>query len=315
MNTQEPGISLDIMDHPKTVNYTKYDVALFMGFDQTASLAKAENPSIITGVIEPRSAQNNSFDDVDFIVVNGIELKDFFSKYHKKSILYYAYPEVPKKLECPREKSRLVLGYHGNLIHLDAMYPRIIEAIERLNKETPVELWAMYNIKKMGLWQCPKHHKLKFPVIHCQHSNENYARYMAHVDIGLVPQFIPVRENKILRLLIGSVDNRYNERTDNYFLRFKETTNIGRHLVFAQYKIPVVSDMSPSACSFIEDCYNSFVANSSDGWYSTLKTLAEDKEMRKSMGERLYSKYKKVATIELLNQRLITHLKRLKHAY
>jgi hypothetical protein len=309
MNGQIPGVRLDICDDPKTVNYSVYDVALFMGFDQAASLAKNSNPSIIICVIEPRAAQNNAFDDVDFIVVNGIEAKDYFSKYHHETILYYAYPEVPKILECPREKNRLILGYHGNMIHLDAMYPRITKAIEELSKEIPLEMWAMYNMNQCGQWQLPACKQLGFPIVHCQHSDENYARYMAHVDIGLVPQLIPVRENKRIRRLMGSLINRFNERTDNYFLRFKETTNIGRHLVFAQYKIPVVSDMSPSACSFIEDGVNSFVAYSSDGWYSALKRLAENKEMRKSMGEKLYSKYKKVAAIEALNQRLISHLR------
>ena len=315
MNNQALGVTLDLSDDPKLVNYSTYDVALFMGFDQVASLAKARNPSIITGVIEPRAAQNNSFDDVDFIVTNGLEAKDYFLKYHREIILYYAYPDVPKILECPREKTSLILGYHGNVIHLDAMYPRITNAIKKLSKEIPVELWLMYNIKKWGQWRLPHRQGWGFPVTHYQHSEENYARYLAHVDIGLVPQFIPVRKSKVLRRLMGSMNRRYNERTDNYFLRFKETTNIGRHLVFAQYRIPIVSDMSPSACSFIEDGINSFVAYSSDGWYTALKKLAIDKKMRKGMGDKLYSKYKKVAAIDTLNQQLITQLRNYEHVY
>lgn len=308
-------VSLNVQTKPKTIDYTQFDVALFMGFDQASSLAKTINPSIITGVIEPRAYQKNTFEYVDFIVANSLESKDFFSKYNKDIILYYSYPEVPAKLDCPIEKNRLILGYHGNPTHLDAMFPRITQAIATMHKEFPIEFWVMYNIKKEGKWQRSVRQNLVFPIIHIQYSDENYARYMAHADIGIIPQFIPVRENRVLRRLVGSLSGSYGERSDNYLLRFKETTNIGRHLVFAQYKIPIVSDMSPSACSFIEDEFNSYVAYSSSGWYRALKKLAKNPELRKTMGQRLYEKYRQTAAIKLLNQRLIAYIKSFTRAY
>lgn len=296
---------IEIKTDYNTIDYSEYDVALFMGFNQKSKQAKAKNSSILTGIVEPRAATNIDFSVVDFIIVNSIESKDYFSRYTSNIMVYYTYPVVPPREKCPLEKDRLILGYHGNLLHLNAMYPRITKAIKQLSEETSVVLWAMYNIKDLGKWRKPDRIDIGFPVVHIQYDNQNYARYMAHVDVGLTPQLIPVRENEILRYLIGTLDRKYNERMDNYFLRFKETTNIGRHLVFAQYAVPVVSDMTPSACSFIDDEYNGFVVSHTEGWLRALQKLASNENMRVNMGVNLRKKYMKIATHEALNEKLI----------
>lgn len=309
INGNKNDISIDIVKNPHSVDYSGYDIALLMGSNEGVSKAKTDNPSIITGIIEPRVAQKNLFSNVDFIVVNSIEAKDFFSRYCHNLITYYTFPDAPPKCECPIKKDRLVLGYHGNRLHLDAMYPRITRAIANLAKEIPLELWAMYNIETLGKWQRPDYEDLGFPIVHIQYTEENYARYLAHVDIGLVPQLIPVRESRTLRYLIGSTDGKYNERPDNYFLRFKETTNIGRHLIFAQYGIPIVSDMTPSSCSFISDENDGFVVYHTEGWLRALKLLALNKDRRAEMGSKFKEKYLKIATHEKMNENLILFLK------
>ena len=308
INDMYPDISLGVKDNPLNINYSDYDVALFMSFKDDSYNAKKVNPTIITGVVEPRIDQKNTFVDTDFIIVNSIESRDYFSRFKSDIMIYYTYPEVPAKMECPVVKNHLVLGYHGNRLHLNAMFPRITRAIEKVNEKNPVELWAMYNIKNLGKWQIPDRANFSFDVKHIQFSEENYARYLAHVDIGLIPQLIPVRESRILRYLIGTPDRKYNERLHNYFLRFKETTNIGRHLVFAQYKIPVICDMSPSSCSYIEDEGDGFVAYHTEGWYRALKRLAYDEGLRTDMGKKLNIKYKKTATPEVQNQKLVSFI-------
>jgi len=279
-----------------------------MGFDPQAILAKQQNPNILVGVIEPRATQRNNFEAVDFIVLNSLEAKDYFSQFNRNMFLYYTYPQVPPVLPCPVQKEKLVIGYHGNKIHLDETFPRITDAIERLNYELPVELWAMYNIKQLGKWKVPEKKHFQFDVRHIQYEEENYAKYMAHVDIGIVPQLIPVKENKVLRYLIGSRNRRYQENETNYILRFKDTTNIGRHLVFAQYGIPVVSDMTPSACNFIDDGVNGMIAYSTAGWHNALRQLAGDNNSRKLMGNNLFNKYQRTVSIEYLNKNLIQFL-------
>jgi hypothetical protein len=259
-------------------------------------------------VVEPRAEQRNDFTGVDFIVFNCIEAKDYFSKYVENIIVYYDYPQVPDKSECPVKKEKLILAYHGNLIHLQAMVPRITNAIQRIAKDVPLELWAMYNLQKLGVWRMPERAKPGFSVTHIQYSEENYARYMAHADIGIVPQFMPVRESGILRYLIGSPDRRFHERRHNFLFRFKETTNIGRHLVFAQYGIPVVSDMSPSACMFIQDEIDGYVAYHEYGWYRALKRLAFDPPLRIEMGQKLKAKFQRIAAPAILNQQLLSFI-------
>jgi len=304
-------VTIEVHNDPNLVDYSNYEAALFFKYDEHAAYAKSKNPSLITGVIDPRAAQEQGFRDVDFIAVHDIVAKDYFSKFSCDILVHYIYPKVPEKLDCPIEKKQLVLGYHGNMIHMEAMVPRITQAIAVLGREIPLELWAMYNIEKRGQWQSPSHKNLGFSVKHIQYSSENYARYMAHVDIGLVPQLIPVRKNRLLRYLIGTLDHRYMEKSKDYLLRFKETTNIGRHLVFAQYKIPVVSDMSPAACALIEEGMDGFVAFHTQSWYRALQSLAVSSDLRDKMGKRLYEKYKKKYTHEKLNEELITLINKL----
>lgn len=309
INRLKDGVSLEIGDEPLSVDYSAYDVALFMGFDPQALLAKRQNPSILVGIVEPRAEQKNTFVEVDFIVANSIEARDYFSKYVDHIMVYYDYPQVPEKLGCPIEKNKLILGYHGNLIHLQAMVPRITNAIARMAKDIPIELWAMYNIEKLGKWKMPGRSRLGFPVQHIQYSQENYAKYIAHVDIGIVPQFMPVRENWVLRYLIGSLNRRFHERSQNFLLRFKETTNIGRHLVFAQYGIPVISDMSPSACAFIEDGADGYVAYHDHGWFGALKKLASSRTLRIQMGQKLKEKFQSTAAPDILNGKLVSFIR------
>jgi hypothetical protein len=309
INGNFEGLTVDIKRSYNYIDYKNYDVALFMGSNQQSKYAKALNPDIITAIFEPRAAQNIDFTAVDFIIVNSLESKDFFSKHLSNIIVYYTYPIVPPRDTCPTNKEGLVLGYHGNLLHLDAMYPRITRAIEELNREIPVTLWAMYNIETLGRWRKPDRIDLGFPVVHIQYSEENYAKYMANVDIGLVPQLIPVRHNRMLRYLLGSPNRKYNERNDNYFLRFKETTNIGRHLVFAQYGIPMVSDMTPSACAFIDDESDSYIAYETSGWYRALQILAGDINLRREMGNKVKEKYRQFFSHDVLNTNLINYIR------
>lgn len=312
INDSFPDITFETSNTPSRVDYGGFDVALFMGYDEESTLAKQQNKDIITGILDPRTGQKNSFQNVDLIVANDIESKDYFSQFSDNIVIYHTYPSVPEKQACPIDTNKLILGYHGNKIHLDAMYPRITEAIERLNRDIDVELWAMYNIKKLGKWNRPEKQSFKFAVRHIQYSEQNYAKYMAHSDIGLTPQLIPVSKNRILMYLLGTFNNEYNEHNDTYLLRFKETTNRGRHLIFAQYGIPVVSDMTPSASDFIDYGASGFVAHHTESWYQALLYLANNTEQRAKMGKSLKNKYLNTALPRIQNQYLISFLNKIK---
>ena len=66
-------------------------------------------------------------------------------------------------------------------------------------------------------------------------------------------------------------------------------------MVFAQYGIPVISDMTPSACSLIDNGVSGYLAHYTKSWYYSMKTLAENIQLRNSMGQILKDKYYSIA--------------------
>lgn len=299
-----------VATHYSSVNWRGFDVALFMGYDARPDLAKAANPAILTGVLDPRPAQRNAFRGVDFLVLNSIESQDFFCAWCPNSIVYHTFPLLDPVARRPRGDDTLILGYHGNKIHLQAMVPRITRAIQQLAAERPVELWAMYNVRGLGRWKAGD--RLGFPVRHIQYDPAAYAEQMSQVDIGLVPQMIPVRPSGFLRWLIGTPRARFNEEREDFLHRFKVTTNIGRHLVFAQYGIPVISDMAPSACVWLDHGRDGFIASSTAGWHAALTALAHSPEKRATIGAALRAKYEATASPETQNRRLLGYLRELR---
>ena len=112
------------------------------------------------------------------------------------------------------------------------MYPRVTNALKKISIEKPIELLAMYNVKGLGPSNIINTKKLGFNVKSVQYSYENYNKYLANCDIGLVPQLIPSKENILSRLITTNSYSRFNQSKDDYFLRFKDTTNLGRHFIF-----------------------------------------------------------------------------------
>ena len=315
INSSDLGATVSIKTFAGNSSYAGVDVALFMGGSYNLSAVKqAKSEGALCGIVEPRSMQNNCFSEADIIITNSLEANDFFAGKCKNSLLYYTYPEVPAAttIADKLDDDMLILGYHGNKIHLEAMFPRITRAIQNLHMDKPLELIAMYNFEKLGKSALITSEKLGFPVRHVNYSRENYSEYIAHVDIGLVPQLIPVRDTAFLKYLLGTLTRKFNEKSDDYLHRFKETTNLGRHFVFAQYAIPVVSDMTPSACTFIKNGYDSYLASTTMGWTEALRELSTSYIMRKTVGNRLREKWDKEYSFTHLNKNLLTNLRKLK---
>jgi len=308
INHQNVGAHIQTNNDPENVDYQDYEIILFMGYDQYIERAKQINPNARIGIIDPRASQSIDWKKVDFIITNGIESTDYFSSYCENIVEYFVYPSATHN-NRKNDKDKLLIGYHGNRIHLSGMIPRISNALKKLNEEHPLELWAMYRFGKKGILN--KIDRQGFKVRHINYSPEGYDTYMSMMDVGIVPQMIPVKKSRFLRKIIGTQRSSYNERPDNYIMRFKETTNIGRALVFAQYSIPVVSDMSPSACSFFGNHEHGFIAHNTDGWHRMLKKLAESKELRTEMGLRIKKRFDTIATHEKMNEFLIAYLRRI----
>lgn len=295
--------------HDNSPDLGDSDVALLFGSEFDLSTLRSRHPNTRLGHLEPRAAQENSIDRYDFVVVNSIEAADYFSIPDQSVFIYPTFPIIdPAEVisNDDRSTNTLRIGYHGNKIHLSAMYPRITEALNRLGKHMEIEFWAMYNIRELGRWNEKGLNRIK--VNHVQYAQENYAKYISKVDIGIVPQFIPVRESRFMRWLMGSLWSLFNERHDNFFMRFKETTNNGRAYVFAQYEIPVVADMTPSSCALFGENEYGYVAYSSNQWFNALEVLARNMDLRRRMGLALKKRYEDLARPEDVNNRFAQFL-------
>ena len=99
------------------------------------------------------------------------------------------------------KRKLLVIGYHGNKIHLTAMYPKITSALALLAEDFNIEFWAVYDVG-LGRWNIGVPKGLK--VRHIQWHENVYSEEMANIDIGIVPSTMPVRgKAKISKFLFS----------------------------------------------------------------------------------------------------------------
>lgn len=272
------GIHYSDWDH-----YGEYDIALFMSYPpdlKEVTAARRANPDLNIGLIDPRSSIKQSvIDCVDFMLVDSLEMRDFFSKYHLPIFTYYEYPKLEPIEKVHEDKDTIVIAYHGNKVHLESMYPRVTTALELLAEQHNLEFWAMYNIETLGYWKrgIPRN----IPIKHIQWSYENYYNHLANADIGIVPNLMPIRNiQKIKRKSIVS-RRHFLDTEDDYLIKFKVPSNAGRIIIFALLGIPVVADMYPSAMQFIRDGHNGFLAYSSSGWCDALSKLISNCQLRR----------------------------------
>ena len=138
-------------------SYEKYAVALFMAFPEDLkeiAAAKKQNPGIRVGVIDPRNDRIQEYiSDIDFIVLDSIEMKDYFSYLNRPMYIYFEYQNLKQVEKRHSPKDITIIGYHGNKVHLASMYPHLTHALEALGEKYRIELHVMYNVEKLGQWR------------------------------------------------------------------------------------------------------------------------------------------------------------------
>ena len=290
------------------LDYSRYDYALFPTYLSDLKeihRAKSQNPNIKVGIIDPRSSDIKQYvSESDFLIVDSIEMEDFFLKYNKPIFRYYEYPKCIKSTKLNFEKKqRYIIGYHGNKIHLTSMYPGITSALENLAQDYDIELWVIYNIKDLGKWNygLPKNLKIR----HIQWHENVYNEELSNVDIGLIPTSMPLntKSSRIVR-----VNSFFNDTDDDYIIRFKMPSNPGRMIVFWKLGIPVVADFLPSHFQFIKEGVNGLLASSSAGWYHSIRKLIENKELRKSISLNAQDDYDHLFCHNVQNNRFMKFL-------
>lgn len=292
------------------VNYDKYDVVLLMPYEKDvaeAIKAKKLNPNILVGVVDPREENLRRFlQYIDFLVIDSIEMQDFYSKYQLPMFLYYEYPNISNTRKTHREKEKIIISYHGNQLHIAGMYPNITTALGLLAKRYQIELWLLYNIEKLGKFD------LVFPpgleVRHHQWSIDAYRNVIANSDIGIVPNFMPIKNLQKAKKKSSVSVNYFNDSPEDYLLKFKMLSNPGRYIIFSKLGIPVVSDMFPSAIQFISHEVNGFLAYSSAGWFFALEKLITSHRLRQQMSDISFEQVMEKFDFSVQNERLLSFI-------
>ena len=271
-------------------NYESYDIALFMTYKkdlEELKNAKQINQNLTIGLFDPRGIQVEKYlQYVDFLVVDSIEMKDFFAKYNLPIFVYYEYADIPLIPKKHISKEKIIIGYHGNKVHLTAMYPEITSALELLGEKYDIEFWAMYNIQTLGEWNIGIQKNIE--IKHIQWSMENYEKYLSGVDIGLVPACMPLKKNTRKKSVVSKF---FLDNEDDYVVKFKMPSNPGRMIIFAKLGIPVVGDFLPSNLQFIKDEENGLLAYSTGGWYKAIEKLIVSFELRQNFADNMLKTY------------------------
>ncbi|RME57121.1 hypothetical protein D6779_09370 [Candidatus Parcubacteria bacterium] len=301
------GVTIEFFNR----NYADYNVILFMGYDPRVAEARAANPAAKIGVIDPRPSTLSAAQGADFVVANGVEMGDWLANYFENIYIYPIYPQVNVSPKTHTHHTPVILGYHGNKVHLMSMRPIISQALDALAKEYEVELWAVYNIDLLGKMPFDLCRARNCKVRYFQWHEGVYADVLSQVDIGIVPNLIPLKNETIAKRKAASYSRVLQPHDSDYLLRFKVSTNPGRIYVFSQLGIPVVAGMSPSAASAVQHGYSGYLAYSSGGWYWALKKLAESADLRARMGQRLREDYLARAQIDHLNRGLVDFIRQI----
>ncbi|MHA2342032.1 MAG: hypothetical protein ACXADW_09150 [Candidatus Hodarchaeales archaeon] len=291
---------IDKIDFQKN-NYQDYDIALFMTYDhQTIKSVREKYPHLKIGIIDPRNYKVfESTKYCDFIIIDSIEMEDFWRASSKPIFRYVEYPNIPYVSKTHKDKDTITIGYHGNQIHLKCMSQNVTPALNLLSKKYNLELLVMGGgppLSKSDSWY-PKN----MAVRHVPWSMDNYLNELGKCDIGIVPN------NLIHNDTVPEDPQNFNYSLDDYSLRFKMPSNPGRFVIFGILNIPVVADFYPSAIQYLQgDC--GFVAHSVAGWHHSLEQLITSSELRQKTSDNLQNLVKSQFNFENQNKKLVSFL-------
>ena len=272
------------------------DVAITDHVDPQLNAAlRAANPKVKIVLADPKLESPRSTKNLhtyDLLLVGSREMAAKLSKHNSNTLLFYWVPALPKATFSRemRVNSPLVIGYHGNRLHLEEMRKTVVPALNELAKSYSFRLHAHYNYEAQGLWKPPG--ELAARVDHHQWQGDATWRKLSRADIGIVPNLmpasnfaLPIRASRVLRRF-GIRQAFY--RRDDTLLRYKFNSNPGRIYPFAAYSIPVVADLFPSSAEALMGGALGHLAFDQASWTSSLEELLQDNELRIRLGRSLH---------------------------
>jgi len=291
--------------YDNTVKLAEYDIALLMTYDHIhAKSIKEKFPNLKLGILDPRgSSVYDSALCSDFLIIDSIEMEDFWRVSRKPLFRYIEYPDIPLIKKTHNIKEKITVGYHGNQIHLECMTHNVTPALMALGEEHNLELLIMHNGPP------PSGNESWYPknisVRHVPWSMENYTKELSKSDIGIVPNNM-IHDNSVKHLT--STNNSFNYSDDDYSLRFKMPSNPGRFVIFGKMGIPVVADFYPSALQLLQNG-TGFVAHNPAGWRHCLQELISSHELRQNMGDSLQNMVKAHYNFKTQNEKFLDFLR------
>lgn len=273
--------------------YNTFDAVLFGKGTDTHELIRAreQNPRLIIGLVNPsdharffkRAGQSKKLALCDFFIVGSIEEQSYYMKYTRHCFLYPLVENLYSKKKEHHEKEKVVLTYHGNVEHLQQMGTELTDALNRVSQQNSMKFKLMYNREKLGTWN-NTHLSKDIEVEHVQWNIHTIEDELLESDIGIVPSVRTLTEGYASKLYNRLFSKYYN--SNDYLIRFKNTTNPGRALVFMQLGIPVVAGFAPSHFELIGNNKRGFLAHSSESWQVAIESLMASPSKREEIAGR-----------------------------
>jgi len=272
-------------------NYSEYDIVIFGKGTNLKNILdiKSKNPNALCGLINPTDIgkeNKHALKEVDFFIVGSIEERDYYLRYNDNVFLFPLLERLFKIQKQHSDHTPIVMGYHGNLDHLNEFYPYLKEALEILAKKVPIKLIAVYDKEHWGQWHLGRP---DIDIEDIQWNINTLEKQLLNCDIGLVPGLVPANdiEKKNFANDFAAYDN-------DYILRFKNTANAGRAFVFHQLSIPVVAGFIPSNFHILSSPKCGFLAHYTEGWLHALKTLCLSAKIRQEIADEAFKEFNRL---------------------
>jgi glycosyltransferase involved in cell wall biosynthesis len=271
-------------------DYGPYDVAVLRGADATTAAeiakARARNPRIKIFISDPKLSRAEyiaAARAADCLMVSSVEQREAFLPLNRNILIHYMFPRLPRSDRKHAARERTVVGYHGNKVHIETMAGTVDRAMEAVGRSHPLEFHAVYNAATLGEARAGLPDPAIVPTRHLQWRWDTYTADIPNMDVGIVPNLLPIA-NRAQSLEATAVEGlNANYEPFDFLIRFKSSCNPGRLYPFAMAGIPVVTDFTPSAATFIRHGESGFLTAGPHGWYEALEALIGDPALRARM--------------------------------
>ena len=295
-----------------------FDICILSKYSKINDYKKLKqlDSKIKIGSVHPSDLNKEGINKIifsDFFIVGSIEEQDYYLKYSSK-VFRFPQLEIIKQesLKLHTNKDELILGYHGNLEHLEECSISFPKAVEKASKKLKLKLFVMYNLK-LGSW---KHNRPDVEIEIFDWSFDSLLKTMSKVDIGMVPC---VNKNPLDKHLSESdIISRYSKilftkkgRKNDYSLNFKNTANAGRSFVFHQLKVPVIADFWPSNFEILSDPNTGRLSHTTEGWYKNIIELGSSYQLRQQIADNAYKRYYEIYNVDNWIELFIKFIKKL----